>query len=148
MKSDVILLVEDNPDDVELTIDAFRKNRILNPVVVARDGAEALDYLFGTGLHAQSGPQPLPAVVILDLNLPKVSGLDVLARIRGDDRTRLLPTVVLTTSVEEGDVIDSYKLGANAYVQKPVAFEDFIVAAGRLGLFWLLVNVPPPAPST
>jgi two-component system, response regulator len=146
VKGEAILLVEDNPDDVELTLDAFRKNNILNEVVVARDGAEALDYLYGTGAFAGKGPAPLPAVVILDLNLPKVPGLEVLRRIRATERTRLLPTVILTTSVEERDVIESYKLGANSYVQKPVAFEDFIVAAGRLGLFWLLLNVRPPQP--
>lgn len=146
MKGEAILLVEDNPDDVELTLDAFRKNSILNEVVVARDGAEALDYLFGTGAYAAQGPAPLPAVVILDLNLPKVPGLEVLRRIRSTERTRLLPTVVLTTSVEDRDVIESYNLGANSYVQKPVAFEDFVVAAGRLGLFWLLLNVRPPQP--
>lgn len=146
MKGEAILLVEDNPDDVELTLDAFRKNIILNEVVVARDGAEALDYLFGTGRYAEAGPAPLPAVVILDLNLPKVPGLEVLRRIRTTERTRLLPTVILTTSVEDRDVIESYNLGANSYVQKPVAFEDFVVAAGRLGLFWLLLNVRPPQP--
>ncbi len=146
MKGEAILLVEDNPDDVELTLDAFRKNSILNEVVVARDGAEALDYLFGTGRYAEAGPAPLPAVVILDLNLPKVPGLEVLRRIRTTERTRLLPTVILTTSVEDRDVIESYNLGANSYVQKPVAFEDFVVAAGRLGLFWLLLNVRPPQP--
>ncbi len=146
MKGEAILLVEDNPDDVELTLDAFRKNNILNEVVVARDGAEALDYLYGTGSYAAQGPAPLPAVVILDLNLPKVPGLEVLRRIRSTERTRLLPTVVLTTSVEDRDVLESYNLGANSYVQKPVAFEDFVVAAGRLGLFWLLLNVRPPQP--
>jgi two-component system response regulator len=146
VKGEAILLVEDNPDDVELTLDAFRKNSILNEVVVARDGAEALDYLYGTGSYAAQGPAPLPAVVILDLNLPKVPGLEVLRRIRSTERTRLLPTVVLTTSVEDRDVIESYNLGANSYVQKPVAFEDFVVAAGRLGLFWLLLNVRPPQP--
>jgi two-component system response regulator len=146
VKGEAILLVEDNPDDVELTLDAFRKNNILNEVVVARDGAEALDYLYGTGSYAAQGPAPLPAVVILDLNLPKVPGLEVLRRIRSTERTRLLPTVVLTTSVEDRDVLESYNLGANSYVQKPVAFEDFVVAAGRLGLFWLLLNVRPPQP--
>lgn len=145
MKQEVILLVEDNADDVDLTIDAFRRNRIMNEVVVARDGAEALDYFFGTGLFAGSGPQPLPAVMILDLNLPKVPGLQVLRRIRANERTRLVPTVVLTTSAEERDVLESYNLGANAYVQKPVVFESFIQAAGQLGLFWILLNKRPQA---
>jgi two-component system response regulator len=141
----VVLLVEDNADDVDLTIHAFRSNGLLNEFVVARDGAEALDYLFGTGAYAQAGPQPLPLVMILDLNLPRISGLDVLRRVRANERTRLMPTVVLTTSVEQRDVLESYQLGTNAYVQKPVALEDFVVAAGRVGLFWLLVNVRPPA---
>lgn len=143
----VVLLVEDNPDDVELTIHAFRTNGLSNEIVVARDGAEALDYLFGTGPYAAAGPQPLPVVMILDLNLPRVPGLDVLRQVRAHDRTRLLPAVVVTTSVEERDVIDGYRLGANAYVQKPVALEDFVIATGRLGLFWLLVNVRPPRPA-
>ncbi len=142
----VVLLVEDNPDDVDLTLHAFRSNGLFNEIVVARDGAEALDYLFGTGSYASAGPQPLPVVMILDLNMPRVSGLDVLRRIRAEERTRLLPTVILTTSVEQRDVMESYQLGANAYVQKPVALEDFVVAAGRLGLFWLLVNVRPQPP--
>jgi two-component system response regulator len=141
LKDHFILLVEDNPDDAYLTTDAFRRNRIVNDIVVARDGAEALERLFGTG--ADAAPPPLPAMVILDLNLPKVTGLEVLRRIRAHERTRTLPTVVLTTSVEDRDVIDSYSLGANAYVQKPVGFEEFLTAAGRLGLFWLLVNVRP-----
>lgn len=146
MNGDVILLVEDNQDDIDLTIEAFRRNKIMNAVVVAHDGAEALDYLFGTGAHAGQPVPRLPAIVILDLNLPRVLGLDVLRRIRADDRTRLLPVVVLTTSVEDRDVIESYDLGANAYVQKPVGFEDFIKAAGHLGLFWLLMNVRAPQP--
>jgi two-component system response regulator len=143
-RDNIVLLVEDNPDDVELTIHAMRSNGLLNEIIVARDGAEALDLLFGTGPHEANGPLPLPAVMILDLNLPRISGLDVLRQVRGNARTQLLPVVVLTTSVEQRDVIDSYKLGANAYVQKPVALEEFVVAAGRLGLFWMLVNVRPP----
>jgi two-component system response regulator len=141
----IVLLVEDNPDDVDLTIHAFRSNGLSNEIVVARDGAEALDYLFGSGSFAAAGPQPLPIVMILDLNLPRISGLEVLRQVRAHERTRLLPTVVLTTSVEQRDVVEGYRLGANAYVQKPVALEEFVVAAGRLGLFWLLVNVRPPA---
>jgi two-component system response regulator len=140
----VILLVDDNPDDVDLTIHAFRRNGLKNEIVVARDGVEATDYLFGTGVHAEAGPQPMPLVMILDLNMPRMSGLEVLRQVRAHPRTRLLPAVVLTTSVEQRDVIEGYQLGANAYVQKPVALEDFVVAAGRLGLFWLLVNVGPP----
>lgn len=144
MKDTKILLVEDNPDDIDLTLNAFRANDIPSELAVARDGAEALDYLFGTGSYAASGLQPLPAVIILDLNLPKVPGLEVLRRVRAHDRTRLVPVVILTTSAEDADVIESYRLGANAYVQKPVAYDDFVVAVGRLGLFWLLVNVCPP----
>ena len=144
----IVLLVEDNPDDVDLTIHAMRTNGLLNEIVVARDGAEALDYLFGTGAHATAGPQALPVVMILDLNLPRVSGMDVLKQVRANERTRLLPIVVLTTSVEQRDVLESYQLGANAYVQKPVALEEFVVAAGRLGLFWMLLNVRPPQPPT
>jgi two-component system response regulator len=143
MSQGVILLVEDNEDDIDLTLRAFKRSNILNEVVVARDGAEALDYLFATGPYA--GKEPLqPALIILDLNLPRISGLEVLRRVRAEARTRYLPAVMLTTSVEDQDVINSYALGANAYVQKPVAFEDFLAAAARLGMFWLLVNVQPP----
>jgi two-component system response regulator len=138
-----ILLVEDNEDDADLTLRAFKRSNILNEVYVARDGAEALDYLFGTGAHAGK-PPGVPALMILDLNLPKISGLEVLRRTRANEQTRFLPTVILTTSVEDEDVINSYALGANAYVQKPVAFEDFLSAAAKLGMFWLLVNVRPP----
>lgn len=143
MSDGVILLVEDSEDDADLTLRAFRRSNILNQVVVARDGAEALDYLHGTGSYA--GRQPaLPILMILDLNLPKIAGMDVLRRARANERTRFLPTVVLTTSVEDEDVINSYALGANAYVQKPVSFDDFLAAAAKLGLFWLLANVRPP----
>jgi len=138
-----ILLVEDSQDDAELTLRAFRRSNILNQVVVVRDGAEALDYLHGTGAHAGKR-LPAPVLMILDLNLPKVSGLEVLRRTRADERTRFLPTVILTTSIEDQDVINSYALGANAYVQKPVAFEEFLAAAAKLGMFWRLVNVQPP----
>jgi CheY-like chemotaxis protein len=139
-----ILLVEDNPDDAELTVQAFRNNRIANEIIVARDGAEALAILFGTGERAGAPPE-LPAVVILDLNLPKVPGIEVLRRIRSTTRTALLPVVVLTTSVEDEDVLASYRNGCNAYVQKPISFDDFLDATGKLGLFWLILNVRPPS---
>ena len=139
-----ILLVEDNIDDVELTLIGFQRSHISNEVVVVRDGAEALEYLFGTGKFEGHPADPLPLLMILDLNLPRIPGLEVLRRVRENPRTRLIPTVVMTTSVEERDVIESYHLGANAYVQKPITFEEFHTAAGRLGLFWLLMNVPPP----
>jgi two-component system response regulator len=143
MPEPYILLVEDNPDDAELTVLAFRNNRIANEIVVARDGAEALDILFRAGAPADPPPD-LPAVVILDLNLPKVPGIEVLRRIRSTPHTALLPVVVLTTSVEDKDVLGSYRNGCNAYVQKPVSFDEFLSAAGKLGLFWLLLNVRPP----
>lgn len=145
MKDERILLVEDNADDADLTIDALRRSRLPHDVIVARDGAEALDYFDGTGSYAPLGPQPLPALVILDLNLPRVGGLEVLRRLRAHERTRLQPVVVLTTSVEDRDVIESYRLGANGYVRKPVAFEEFVDAAARLGLFWLTLNVRAPS---
>ena len=129
MQQPAILLVEDNPDDAELTVLAFRNSRIANEIVVARDGAEALDYLLGGGKHA-ANPPDLPAVVILDLNLPKVPGIEVLKRIRGTPRTALLPVVVLTTSIEDKDVLGCYRNGCNAYVQKPVSFDEFLDAAG------------------
>lgn len=144
----VILLVEDNADDEELTLRAFRKNNILNPVVVARDGVEALDYLFGTGAHSGRDTRVQPQVVLLDLKLPKVDGLEVLRQLRADPRTRLLPVVILTTSNEERDILASYQLGANSYVRKPVDFEQFLEAARQLGLYWLVLNVPPPAAGT
>jgi two-component system, response regulator len=143
--SKVILLVEDNSSDEKLTLLAFKKCGVSNDVVVVRDGAAALDYLFGTGTHA-GRDGGLPAVVLLDLKLPKVDGLEVLRQVRADERTRLLPIVVLTASREEEDVLASYSLGANAYVRKPVAFAEFAAAARTLGLFWLLLNEPPPPP--
>ena len=143
MQQAAILLVEDNPDDAELTVRAFRSNRITNKIVVARDGAEALDYLSGTDTGGAQ-PTQLPAMVILDLNLPKVPGIEVLKRIRSTPRTALLPVVVLTTSVEDSDVLGCYRGGCNAYVQKPVSFDEFLDATGRLGLFWLVLNVQPP----
>jgi two-component system response regulator len=143
MSDKVILLVEDNPDDVELTLHAFASNRILNPVVTARDGVEALDYLFATGPHAGRDTRTQPAVVLLDLKLPRIDGLEVLRRIRGDERTRLLPVVILTSSNEDRDRIEGYALGANSYVRKPVDFDEFVRAAGQLGLYWLMLNRPP-----
>jgi two-component system response regulator len=137
-----ILLVEDNPDDEALTLRAFNKNRIVNQVIVARDGVEALDYLFGTGAHAGRDLNVMPAVVLLDLKLPRIDGLEVLRRIRADDRTRLLPVVVLTTSREQQDIYEAYSLGANSYIRKPVDFEKFIYAVGQLGLYWLSLNEP------
>jgi CheY-like chemotaxis protein len=142
----VILLVEDNPSDEKLTVRAFSKSNIANEVVVTRDGVEALDYLFGTGTYAGRDPKNAPAIVLLDLSLPRVDGLEVLRRIREDDRTRLLPVVILTSSKEEADIVRGYSLGANAYVRKPVDFKEFAEAARTLGLFWLLLNEPAPAP--
>ena len=140
----VILLVEDNPDDEALTLRALMKNNIMNKVVVARDGVEALDYLFGTGAHAGRDVSDQPQVVLLDLKLPKVDGHEVLRRIRANDRTRLQPVVILTTSNEDRDVISSYQLGANSYIRKPVDFDQFMEAVRQLGLYWLVLNVPPP----
>ena len=143
MNKRIILLVEDNPDDVELTLLSLKKHNISNEVVVTRDGAEALDYLFTTGAYAERGMSTMPAVVILDLKLPKVDGLEVLQRIRADERTKLVPVVILTSSKEEQDIVNSYKLGANSYVRKPVDFTEFIEAARQLGLYWLVINEPP-----
>lgn len=143
-RSRIILLVEDNPDDVELTLRAFERSKAINDIVVARDGAEALEYLFATGVHAGRDVTLMPEVVLLDLNLPKIDGLEVLRRLRGDERTRRLPVVVLTSSNEEGDVLRSYDLGANSFVRKPVDFAQFLEAAQQLGLYWLVVNEPPP----
>jgi len=135
-----ILLIEDNKDDEALTLRALRKNNILNDVVIVRDGAEALDYLFVRGVHAGRDPEILPQIVLLDLNLPKVSGLSVLRQLRADGRTRLLPVVVLTSSKEDEDIIESYELGANSYIRKPVEFARFSEAVKTLGLYWLLLN--------
>jgi two-component system response regulator len=139
-----ILLVEDNPNDELLTIRALKKNNILNEVIVARDGKQALDYLFAEGEHQGRDISDQPQVILLDLNLPKIDGHEVLKRIRSDERTKLLPVVVLTTSSEDQDVIASYQLGANSYIRKPVDFDQFIKAVGRLGLYWLLLNETPP----
>lgn len=142
-----ILLVEDNPDDEALTLRAFHKNRIANEVVVARDGVEALDYLFGTGHHTGRDLSVAPAVILLDLKLPRVDGLEVLRRVRADARTNLLPVVILTTSREQQDIYEAYQLGANSYIRKPVDFEKFIYAVGQLGLYWLVLNEPVDPPT-
>jgi two-component system response regulator len=144
MNSKIILLVEDNPDDEVLTLRALKASNIVNEVVVvARDGTEALDYLFGTGAHAGRDTRAMPQVVLLDLKLPKVGGLDVLRRLRAHERTKLLPVVILTSSDEERDITDSYALGANSYIRKPVSFAQFSEAVRQLGLYWLVLNEPP-----
>ena len=142
----VILLVEDNADDEKLTLRAFKKKNIANPVIVARDGVEALDYLFGAGAHAERNVSDMPVVILLDLKLPKLDGLEVLRRIRADSRTKHVPVVVLSSSKEEQYLVASYDLGANSYIRKPVDFEKFVEVAGALALYWLLSNEPPPAP--
>ena len=139
-----ILLVEDNKDDEDLTLRALRKANIANEVFVARDGQEALDFLFSTGKHAGRDPQALPAVVLLDLKLPKLNGIDVLHRLRADPRTRLIPVVVLTSSSEDEDMMRSYESGANSYVRKPVEFAAFAEAVTQLGIYWMLLNQNPP----
>jgi two-component system response regulator len=140
----IILLVEDNPDDVELTLRAFRKSKVLNEIVTVSDGIEALDYLFATGAHAGRLPHLKPEVVLLDLKLPKIGGLEVLRAMRADERTRRIPVVVLTSSNEEKDVLSSYDLGANSFVRKPVDFAQFLEAAQQLGMYWLVTNEPSP----
>ena len=147
MTNKVILLVEDHPDDEELTMRALKKNNIKNEVVVARDGVEALEYLFGTGAHAGRDMSHMPQIILLDLKLPKIDGLEVLRRLRADDRTKFLPVVVLTSSKEEQDMITGYALGVNSYIQKPVDFTQFANVAKQLGMYWLLVNQPPPVRS-
>jgi two-component system response regulator len=144
MKDKVIMLVEDNPDDEALTVRALKKSKILNEVVVARDGVAALEYLFGEGAHAGRDTKEMPQVVLLDLKLPKLDGLGVLRRLRADDRTKLLPVVILTSSNEEQDRINGYGMGANSYVRKPVDFDQFVTAAAQLGLYWLVLNEAPP----
>ncbi|MBZ0284783.1 MAG: response regulator [Anaerolineae bacterium] len=138
-----ILLVEDNPDDEALTLRAFKKSNLKNDVVVARDGVEALDYLFATGTYADRDVSLLPQLILLDLKIPKIEGLEVLRRIRADDRTRLLPVVILTSSKEQEDLINSYSLGANSYIRKPVDFTQFAQAVQQLGLYWLVLNELP-----
>ena len=140
----VILLVEDNPDDEALTLRAFRKNNIGNQIVVAHDGEEALDFLFRRGSFSTRDPDKTPAIILLDLKLPKISGLEVLRQIRADYRTRLLPVIILTSSKEEQDLIEGYSQGANSYVRKPVDFNQFSEAIKQLGLYWLVLNEPPP----
>ncbi|WP_414586024.1 response regulator [Scytonema sp. PCC 10023] len=140
----IILLVEDNPDDEALAIRALKRNHISNEIVVAHDGVEALDYLFGTGVHAGRDISVKPTVILLDLKLPRVDGIEVLRRLREDERTSLLPVVVLTTSNEEQDLLDSYSQGCNSYIRKPVDFIQFSEAIRQLGMYWLLMNEPPP----
>ena len=144
MGTKTILLIEDNPDDEALTLRALKRNNILENVVVVRDGAEALDYLFASGRYAERDLAALPDVVLLDLKLPKVDGLEVLQRIRGDERTRRVPIVILTSSNEERDIINGYDSGANSYIRKPVDFNQFMEAVRQLGMYWLVMNVPPP----
>ncbi len=144
MKDKIILLVEDNQDDEVLTLRALRQNNILNEVIVARDGVEALDYLFAAGAHKGRDTNIMPQVILLDLKLPKIDGFEVLKRIRSDSRTKHLPVVILTSSKEEKDLINGYSLGANSYICKPVDFESFIEAVRQLGLYWLVINETPP----
>jgi two-component system response regulator len=144
MNEKIIFLVEDNPDDEALTLRALKKNNILNQVVVARDGVEALDYLFCRGEYADRDPKQLPQIVLLDLKLPKVDGLEVLKQIRANKRTKCLPVVILTSSKEDMDIINGYELGANSYVRKPVDFDAFSNAIKNLGLYWLVLNESPP----
>ena len=138
-----ILLVEDNPRDAELTLRALSKHNIANQVTWVKDGEQALDFLFGTGPYADRGAIKMPKVVLLDLRLPKVDGLEVLQTMRSDDRTKMIPVVVLTSSTQDKDIIESYKLGVNSFVSKPVQFEEFIKTVSDLGLYWLLINKPP-----
>jgi two-component system response regulator len=143
MDRGIILLVEDNPDDVDLTLRAFTRSNVTNRVVVARDGVEALDYLLGTGQYAGRNVQDMPVVVMLDLKLPRIGGLEVLKAIRKDERIRLMPVVILTSSSEQKDVVEGYRLGANSYIRKPVDFEQFVEAVKLLGLYWTLWNETP-----
>ena len=146
MEQSVILLVEDNPDDEALTLRALKKNNIRNEVIIARDGVEAVDYLFGTGAHAGRDLSVMPQVILLDLKLPKMDGFEVLERIRSSEATQYLPVVILTTSSEDQDRIRSYDLGANSFVRKPVEFDKFIEAVRQLGLYWLILNEMAPVP--
>jgi len=144
MKNSMILLVEDNPDDEALTLRALKKNNIGNNIFVVRDGVQALDFLFCTNAYADRDPHDLPQLILLDIKLPKMDGLEVLRRIRADERTHLIPVVILTSSKEELDLVESYKGGANSYVRKPVDFNEFIEAMRQLGLYWLVLNEFPP----
>jgi two-component system response regulator len=146
MRERNILLVEDNPNDEELTLRALKKNNILNKVIVVRDGAEALDYLFTRGAYASRDPAEMPQLVLLDLNLPKIGGLEVLQSLRADERTKLIPIVILTSSREDRDLIAGYTSGANSYIVKPVDFLQFSEAVRQLGLYWLVLNQPAPTP--
>jgi CheY-like chemotaxis protein len=144
MLNKTIMLVEDNPDDEALTLRALRKNNIQNDVVVARDGVEALDYLWGTGRYAERDPRIRPEIILLDLKLPKIDGLEVLRRLRADERTQFIPVVVLTSSKEEQDLLNSYSSGCNSYIRKPVDFVQFVEAVRQLGVYWLDLNEAPP----
>jgi two-component system, response regulator len=144
----IILLVEDNPDDAKLTLRAFKQSNIVNPVVVARDGIEALDFLFARGAYSERAGKPLPTLIVLDLKLPRLDGLGVLKAIRADARTKLVPVVILTSSKEEQDLISGYSLGANSYVRKPVDFAEFLEAAKQLGIYWLMMNLSAPERKT
>jgi CheY-like chemotaxis protein len=144
MLNKIIMLVEDNPDDEALTLRALRKNNIWNEVVVAHDGVEVLDYLFGTGIYTQRDMRLKPVVILLDLKLPKIDGLEVLRRLRADERTKFIPVVVLTSSNEEQDLLQSYSFGCNSYIRKPVDFVQFVDAVRQLGLYWLVLNEAPP----
>ena len=145
MNDKTILLVEDNPDDADLTLRALKQQKILNEVLLARDGAEALDYLFGTGAYAGRDTSRMPQLVLLDLKLPKVDGLEVLGQLKANEESRTIPVVVLTSSREEQDIVRSYKMGVNSYIVKPVNFDNFSEAVAQLGLYWLLLNQPPAA---
>ncbi len=144
MDRTTILLIEDNPDDVELTLHAFQKNHMANDVVVASDGAEGLDYLFGTGKYAGRDAEEFPALILLDLQLPKIGGLEVLRRVREDERTKRIPVVIMTTSDEEEDIVNGYNGGANSYLRKPVDFTEFMNAVKQLEMYWMVLNTPPP----
>ncbi|MGE0884310.1 MAG: response regulator [Blastocatellales bacterium] len=138
-----ILLVEDNPQHVELTLRALKKHNLANNVLVAKDGAEALEFIFATGAYSQRRIESCPKVILLDLKLPKVDGLEVLRRIKSDERTKVIPVVVVTTSEQEQDIVESYKLGVNSYIVKPVSFDKFVQAVSELGFYWMLLNKPP-----
>lgn len=138
-----VLLVEDNPSDAELTIKALRKNKIINALLHLQDGEDALDYIFATGKYADRNMGDIPKIILLDLKMPKIDGLEVLTKIKSDQRTKIIPVVLLTSSKEERDIVNSYKLGVNSYIVKPVEFDTFVKAVSDLGLYWLLVNQPP-----
>jgi len=144
MDQTTILLIEDNPDDVELTLHAFQKNHMANDVVVATDGAEGLDYLFGTGKYAGRDAEVPPALILLDLQLPKIGGLEVLRKVREDERTKRIPVVIMTTSDEEEDIVNGYNGGANSYLRKPVDFTEFMNSVKQLEMYWMVLNTPPP----